>query len=63
MCVSNGAAELTATSENESVYNSTGMFACHFLGSKWNTGLSKSESWTLRKNEETRLDAFEMKGL
>jgi len=21
------------------------------------------ESWTLRKNEETRLDAFEMKGL
>jgi len=21
------------------------------------------ESWTLRKNEETRIDAFEMKGL
>jgi len=24
--------------------------------------LRRSESWTLRKNEDTRLDAFEMKG-
>jgi len=27
------------------------------------TYLYGCESWTLRKNEETRLDSFEMKGL
>ena len=29
----------------------------------WPEGHHGCESWTLRKNEETRLDAFEMKGL
>ena len=29
----------------------------------WPTAAYGCESWTLRKNEETRLDAFEMKGL
>ena len=29
----------------------------------WPVALYGCESWTLRKNEETRLDAFEMKGL
>jgi len=29
----------------------------------WPTATYGCESWTLRKNEETRLDAFEMKGL
>ena len=29
----------------------------------WSVGTYGCESWTLRKNEETRLDAFEMKGL
>ena len=29
----------------------------------WPLATSGCESWTLRKNEETRLDAFEMKGL
>jgi len=29
----------------------------------WPVATYGSESWTLRKNEETRLDAFEMKGL
>jgi len=29
----------------------------------WPVATSGSESWTLGKNEETRLDAFEMKGL
>ena len=29
----------------------------------WPAATYGCESWTLRKNEETRLDAFEMKGL
>ena len=29
----------------------------------WSVATYGCESWTLRKNEETRLDAFEMKGL
>jgi len=29
----------------------------------WHVATYGCESWTLRKNEETRLDAFEMKGL
>jgi len=29
----------------------------------WPVATYGCESWTLRKNEETRLDAFEMKGL
>jgi len=29
----------------------------------WPVAMYGSESWTLRKNEETRLDAFEIKGL
>jgi len=29
----------------------------------WPVAMYSCESWTLRKNEETRLDAFEMKGL
>jgi len=29
----------------------------------WPVAMYGCESWTLRKNEETRLDAFEMKGL
>ena len=29
----------------------------------WPVATYGSENWTLRKNEETRLDAFEMKGL
>ena len=29
----------------------------------WPVATYACESWTLRKNEETRLDAFEMKGL
>ena len=29
----------------------------------WPVATKGCESWTLRKNEETRLDAFEMKGL
>jgi len=29
----------------------------------WLVATYGCESWTLRKNEETRLDAFEMKGL
>ena len=29
----------------------------------WPVATYRCESWTLRKNEETRLDAFEMKGL
>ena len=29
----------------------------------WPVATYDCESWTLRKNEETRLDAFEMKGL
>jgi len=29
----------------------------------WPIAENGCESWTLRKNEETRLDAFEMKGL
>ena len=29
----------------------------------WPVATYGGESWTLRKNEETRLDAFEMKGL
>ena len=29
----------------------------------WPVAAYGCESWTLRKNEETRLDAFEMKGL
>jgi len=29
----------------------------------WPVAIYGCESWTLRKNEETRLDAFEMKGL
>jgi len=29
----------------------------------WPVATYSCESWTLRKNEETRLDAFEMKGL
>jgi len=29
----------------------------------WPVATYGRESWTLRKNEETRLDAFEMKGL
>jgi len=29
----------------------------------WPVATCGCESWTLRKNEETRLDAFEMKGL
>jgi len=28
----------------------------------WRVATHGCESWTLRKNEETRLDAFEMKG-
>jgi len=28
----------------------------------WPVAMYGCESWTLRKNEETRLDAFEMKG-
>jgi len=29
----------------------------------WPVATYDCESWTLRKNEETHLDAFEMKGL
>ena len=29
----------------------------------WPVAICACESWTLRKNEETRLEAFEMKGL
>jgi len=29
----------------------------------WSVATYRCESWTLRKDEETRLDAFEMKGL
>jgi len=29
----------------------------------WPVAIYGCESWTLRKNEETRLDTFEMKGL
>jgi len=29
----------------------------------WPVATYGCESWTLRKNEETRLDAFEMRGL
>jgi len=29
----------------------------------WPVATYGCESWTIRKNEETRLDAFEMKGL
>jgi len=29
----------------------------------WSVATYGCESWTLRKNEETRLEAFEMKGL
>ena len=29
----------------------------------WSVVMYGCESWTLRKNEETRLEAFEMKGL
>ena len=29
----------------------------------WPVATYGCESWTVRKNEETRLDAFEMKGL
>jgi len=29
----------------------------------WPVATYSCESWTLRKNEEARLDAFEMKGL
>jgi len=29
----------------------------------WPVATYGCESWTLRKNEETRLDAFEIKGL
>ena len=29
----------------------------------WPVATYGSESWTFRKNEETRLDAFEMKGM
>ena len=29
----------------------------------WSAATYGCESWTLRKNEEARLDAFEMKGL
>jgi len=29
----------------------------------WPVAMHGPESWTLKKNEETRLDAFEMKGL
>jgi len=29
----------------------------------WPVATYGCESWTLRKNEETRLEAFEMKGL
>jgi len=29
----------------------------------WPLATYGCESWTLRKNEETRMDAFEMKGL
>jgi len=29
----------------------------------WSVATYGCESWTLRKNEETRLDAFEIKGL
>jgi len=29
----------------------------------WSVATYGGESWTLRKNEETRLDAFEKKGL
>jgi len=29
----------------------------------WPVATYGRESWTLRKNEETRIDAFEMKGL
>jgi len=29
----------------------------------WPVATYGCESWTLRKNEETRLDGFEMKGL
>jgi len=29
----------------------------------WPVAMYGCESWTFRKNEETRLDAFEMKGL
>ena len=40
------------TSFNEYTTNESASVAC-----------SNIQSWTLRKNEETRLDAFEMKGL
>ena len=30
---------------------------------EWPVAMYGCESWTLRKNEEIRLDAFEMKGL
>jgi len=29
----------------------------------WSVATYGCESWTLKKNEETRVDAFEMKGL
>jgi len=29
----------------------------------WPVAMYRCKSWTLRSNEETRLDAFEMKGL
>jgi len=35
----------------------------YFLQLEWLVATYSCESWTLRKNEEARLDAFEMKGL
>ena len=45
------------TDFNEDTTNESASVACS------NIGPYGCESWTLRKNEETRLDAFEMKGL
>jgi len=43
------------TDFNEDTTNESVSVACN--------NIRLYESWTLRKNEETRLDAFEMKGL
>jgi len=47
--------------ESHSIPISTKIRLMKALG--WPVATYGCESWTLRKNEETRLDAFEMKGL
>jgi len=57
-CQVNGAGDQSITAENVEKSQHT-----DFNEDTTNVSTYGCESWKLRKNEETRLDAFEMKGL